>query len=63
MSNYTAKYTGDFGTNSAGSSGLSTTLTGTALPSNANIISITYSINMSSGGYSSSQVWELHHFY
>lgn len=59
----TVTYTGDFGTNSAGSDGLSTTLTGEALPSNARISSITYSINMSAEGYSSSKSWVLHHFY
>lgn len=60
---YTAKYTGGFGGNSAGTSGLSCTLTGDALPSDAEITSITYSIVMSAGGFSSSKKWQVHHFY
>lgn len=60
---YTATYTGGFGGNSAGANGLSCTLTGDALPSGAEITSISYSIGMSAGGYSSSKKWQIHHFY
>lgn len=60
---YTAKYTGTFGVNTAGSDGLSTSQSGDALPNYAEIVGITYSIDMSAGGYSSSKVWRVNHFY
>lgn len=63
MSNYTAIYSGSFGGNSAGADGLSTVLTGDALPENAKIVEVRYSIDMSAGGYTSSDKWVVHHFY
>ena len=56
-------YSGSFGGNSAGADGRSTTLTGSAQPSNVEITSISYSLKMTSGGYSSSKVWRLYDFY
>ncbi len=55
-----AKYTGTFGGNSAGTDGRSTTMTGPILSSNIVINSVSFEINMSSGGYSSSKDWVVH---
>ena len=62
MATYTAVYTGSFGMNSAGTNGRSTTLHGDAIESGKKIISISYTINMSAGGYSSGDYWKVHEF-
>ena len=63
MATQTVKYSGDFGGVTAGTDGKSTTLTGSALPANAVIDNITYSLSITAGGYSSSKKWCLHSFY
>lgn len=57
-------YSGSFG-GVAGSNGLtstSTSCTGSPLPSNAVITGVTYTLNISAGGYSSSCIWNLSSF-
>lgn len=55
------KYTGTFG-GLNGSSGLTATATGTALPSSAYITGVTYTLSMSSQKYSTSNKWILSKF-
>lgn len=52
-------YSGDFGGTSAGTNGKSISVSGTALPSNAVITSISYTLYVTAGGYSSSKKWQL----
>lgn len=52
-------YSGDFGGISAGSNGKSILVSGSALPSNATIDSISYTLNITANKYSSSQNWKL----
>ena len=52
-------YSGDFGGTTAGSNGKSITVTGTALPTNAVITSINYSIRITGNKYSKSYKWQL----
>lgn len=52
-------YSGDFGGTSAGTNGKSISVSGTALPSNAVITSISYTFNITAGGYSRSKKWQL----
>lgn len=56
-------YSGSFGGNSAGADGRDITLSGTAQPSNVEITSISYSLKLTAGGYSSSKLWRLYDFY
>lgn len=58
----TTTYSGSFGGNKAGSSGISATATGNPIPSGMKIDSVRYSIYMTSGGYSSSNDWVVHWF-
>lgn len=60
---YTVTYTGGWSGSSAGTNGQDCVLTGSALPSDAEIVSIQYSIVMSSQKYSSSKVWRVNSFY
>ena len=56
-------YYGSFGENSAGADGLSAWVDkGTALPANAVITDIDYTLDISADNYSSSKYWELHWF-
>ena len=52
-------YSGDFGGTTAGSNGKDITVTGTPLPSNAVIDSITYSFSLTGNKYSKSYKWQL----
>ena len=55
-------YTGSFGSNSAGANGRTCTMRGNALPSNATITSIDYTIAMRAGGYNGINQWIVHWF-
>ena len=54
-------WSGNFGGNSAGSGGRTTTISASsALPSNAIVTSVTYSISLTASKYSSSKSWNLY---
>ena len=55
-------YRGSFGVNSAGTDGLSASATGQAIPSGMQITGITYTLDLSAGGYSRDLVWIVHWF-
>lgn len=58
----TIKYTGTFNGLTAGADGQSILVEGQALPRDAYILSMTYSLNISAGVYSSVETWNLHWF-
>lgn len=63
MARSSVTYSGTFGGVSAGSNGLDLKLTGSAIPSEKMITSITYTLRISAGAYSTSKDWRLIDFY
>lgn len=55
-------YSGTFGQERAGTGGQSVSVSGAAIPSGQKITSISYSLSMRAGGYSSSNNWIVHWF-